>query len=110
MIERIYEKDGELLKPKEELVRCKDCKHWRQKRIGLCEREGLYGIPMFFCAYGEREEGPGNEGSKEIRVHVDIENMEEAEVLLNEIREKTEEVNSLIKKLGELTLKPVICR
>ena len=48
--------------------------------------------------------------AKEIRMHVDIENMEEAEMLLNEIREKTEEVNSLIKKLGELTLKPVICR
>ena len=63
MIERIYEKDGELLKPKEELVRCKDCKHWRQKkdsqsRVGLCEMQGLYRIPMFFCAYGEREEGP----------------------------------------------------
>ena len=35
--------------------------------------------------------------------------MEEAELLLNEIREKTEEVNSLIEKLGELVLKPVIC-
>lgn len=46
--------------------------------------------------------------AKEIRIHVDVEHMEEAEMLLNEIREKTEEVNSLIKKLGELTLKPVI--
>lgn len=48
--------------------------------------------------------------AKEIRMHIKVENMEEAEMLLNEIREKTEEVNSLIEKLGELVLKPVICR
>lgn len=45
---------------------------------------------------------------KEIQIIVRAENMEDVKVLANEIREKTEEVNSLIEKLRNLTVKPVI--
>lgn len=31
--ERIYEKDGTLLKPKEVIIRCKDCKHYDPPHI-----------------------------------------------------------------------------
>ena len=33
MTERIYEKDGTLLKPKEVIIRCKDCKYYDPPHI-----------------------------------------------------------------------------
>ena len=35
MNERIYEKQGDtLLKPKEEIIRCKECKYWQDNNNG----------------------------------------------------------------------------
>lgn len=42
-----------------EVVRCKDCEHWREEDdIGYCENPyGLdnYARPYDFCSYGERK-------------------------------------------------------
>lgn len=57
MNERIYEKQGDtLLKPKEEIVRCKDCKHYSNGH--LCQYFRRYGATETketdFCSFGER--------------------------------------------------------
>ena len=55
--------DGTIpLKQMQEIVRCKDCKHYevhKQKVLENCERNGHI-IPMKsddFCSYGERKGG-----------------------------------------------------
>ena len=52
----------------EVVVRCKDCKHRIYKRvndwIGKIGGCGIFDYPMpddFFCSYGKRKEGDGNE-------------------------------------------------
>lgn len=60
MSERIYEKDGDtLLKPKEEIVRCKDCKNWHERENGTgdCQRCNSYHTNMNdYCSFAERKE------------------------------------------------------
>ena len=64
MSERIYEKQGDtLLKPKEELIRCKDCKHWNEweNGTGTCQRSengcNWFGVDADdYCSYAERME------------------------------------------------------
>lgn len=57
MNERIYEKQGDtLLKPKEEIVRCKDCK-WYENACTFFAADPFERAPMEkndFCSYGER--------------------------------------------------------
>lgn len=58
MIERIYEKsDSVLLKPKEEIVRCKDCKYVVLKDFirGTCKHRTGELSPDGYCDKGERE-------------------------------------------------------
>ena len=55
-----------------EVVRCKDCKHWKpsgskagnsfsdMEYIGGCEFSNYYRRESDFCSYGERKEGAGN--------------------------------------------------
>lgn len=57
-MERIYEKQGDtLLKPKEEIVRCKDCKHVGLKDFirGTCKHRTGELSPEGYCDKGERE-------------------------------------------------------
>lgn len=62
MSERIYEKDGDtLLKPKEEIIRCKECKHWHEweNGTGSCQRSEngcfWFGTNMNdYCSFAER--------------------------------------------------------
>lgn len=39
----------------QELIRCKDCKHWA-KGLGWCNITDLDVEPDFYCAYAERKE------------------------------------------------------
>ena len=43
----------ELLKEKETVLRCKDCK-WYDERISMCDNCGLPREQTFFCADGKR--------------------------------------------------------
>lgn len=57
--ERIYEKDGALLKPKEEIIRCKDCRFQANPisdAIKPCKHNsGLMNAKdENFCPYGKR--------------------------------------------------------
>lgn len=57
MNERIYEKQGDtLLKPKEEIIRCKDCKHVDLKDFihGTCKYRTGELTPTSYCERGER--------------------------------------------------------
>lgn len=57
MNERIYEKQGDtLLKPKEEIIRCKDCKHATLKDFvrGTCKYRLDMLTPYGYCERGER--------------------------------------------------------
>lgn len=59
--ERIYEKDGALLKPKEEIIRCKDCRFQGKPlddEITPCGHfRGLMNAKdENFCPYGKRKE------------------------------------------------------
>lgn len=61
MTERIYEKDGALLKPKEEIIRCKDCRYQAKPmtdgRIPCIHDNGLMLVKdEDFCPYGKRRE------------------------------------------------------
>lgn len=51
--ERIYEKDGALLKPKEKIIRCKDCSYFND---GDCAELPKIVSEDDFCSYGERKE------------------------------------------------------
>ena len=57
MNERIYEKQGDtLLKPKEEIIRCKDCKHVNLKDFvrGTCKYRLDMLTPFGYCERGEK--------------------------------------------------------
>lgn len=62
MTERIYERsDSILLKPKEEIIRCKDCKHWHEweNGTGACHRSNSIWVESDYddyCSYAERME------------------------------------------------------
>lgn len=62
MTERIYEKDGALLKPKEEIIRCKDCKYWKGVLFGnkctmLSGLDYMIGTKEnAYCSFAERKE------------------------------------------------------
>ena len=58
MNERIYEKQGDtLLKPKEEIIRCKDCKHVDLKDFihGTCKYRTGELTPTSYCERGEKK-------------------------------------------------------
>ena len=40
----------------EELVRCKDCKHWEQQ-TGHCPYNSIFTHSEWFCADGEKDDG-----------------------------------------------------
>lgn len=50
-----------------EVVRCKDCNHWRKDVIGCTDFVGYCGLAKYmvgatgYCVYGERKEGAYNE-------------------------------------------------
>jgi hypothetical protein len=46
----------ELLKERDEVVRCKDCKHWEQQ-TGHCPYNSIFTHSEWFCADGERKKG-----------------------------------------------------
>lgn len=61
MTERIYEKDGALLKPKEKIIRCKDCRHADKMIFDVsrpCKRilGSIWVKDNDFCPYGKRKE------------------------------------------------------
>lgn len=62
MKEWIYAKESDtLLKPVQELVRCKDCKHYSGERYKVCWYFSSFGPPIdmaenYFCSFGERKE------------------------------------------------------
>lgn len=62
MTERIYEKDGALLKPKEKIVRCKDCRYQGKSILRQASRPCKHekGLMLAkdenFCPYGKRRE------------------------------------------------------
>ena len=62
MTERIYEKDGALLKPKEEIIRCKECR-FQAKPLTDASRPCKHNQGLMlakddnFCPYGERRTG-----------------------------------------------------
>lgn len=55
MKERIYERADTLLKPKEEVIRCKDCKHLELKDFvhGTCKNRIGEVSPEGYCDKGE---------------------------------------------------------
>lgn len=61
MTERIYEKEGTLLKPKEEIIRCKDCKFNKGKHKCFNPNSvAIFPSENDFCSYGKpKEEGDG---------------------------------------------------
>lgn len=56
MSERIYEKDGDtLLKPKEEIIRCRECKYCELNFIWSCKyHNGAIKLDDF-CSFAERK-------------------------------------------------------
>lgn len=58
MKEWIYAKESDtLLKPVQELVRCKDCKHYNSETHGCKRNPSVEGwLREDFCSYGERIE------------------------------------------------------
>ena len=57
MFERIYGKDGDtLLKPKEEIIRCRECKYCELNFIWSCKyHNGAIKLDDF-CSFAERKE------------------------------------------------------
>lgn len=45
--------DAQRLHNIEEVVRCKDCQHWRSL-YNWCDRKGIEMFERSFCSYGER--------------------------------------------------------
>ena len=60
---RIVNDLGAKLRERPEVVRCKDCKHWRRCECGSygsCEeRDGFYDAD-WFCGDAEQKDGEGN--------------------------------------------------
>ena len=57
MIDGVLMNCSVMLKEQEEVVRCKDCKHWKLTSCPVTEHKLGYMPPDWFCADGERQEG-----------------------------------------------------